>query len=243
MKVISFVPSLTETLIEAGVNVVGRTRFCIHPANQVKNIPVVGGTKDASWDKVKSLQADILVFDQEENPRSFAEEAPIPFVATHIVDVKSCAENLRKLASSLQAPRLREFADRFENLKSQDADLNNFVDWIQAPKGENKIEYIIWRNPMMAVSQNTFIGSVFELLNRSLPLHLSKYPKLSDEFQNEFKKDTIYLFSSEPYPFAKHREWISSLGVAAGLVDGESFSWFGIRSLKFLEGLSGKGEL
>ena len=49
MRVVSLVPSWTETLIEAGVDVVGRTRFCLHPRDRVKSIPAVGGTKDADW--------------------------------------------------------------------------------------------------------------------------------------------------------------------------------------------------
>ena len=48
MRVVSLVPSLTETLIDCGVNVVGRTRFCIHPADRVHDIPAVGGTKQVN---------------------------------------------------------------------------------------------------------------------------------------------------------------------------------------------------
>jgi hypothetical protein len=49
MRVVSFVPSWTETLLECGVNVVGRTRYCIHPTEKIQNIAIIGGTKDAKW--------------------------------------------------------------------------------------------------------------------------------------------------------------------------------------------------
>ncbi len=46
------VPSWTETLLEAGVEVVGRTHFCIHPASLALR---VGGTKNWKLSKVLSL--------------------------------------------------------------------------------------------------------------------------------------------------------------------------------------------
>ena len=57
------VPSWTETLLRAGIPVVGRTRFCIHPADQVKNIPIVGGTKEVNWDIVQDLKPDLVLMD------------------------------------------------------------------------------------------------------------------------------------------------------------------------------------
>lgn len=47
VRVISMVPSWTETLIYCGIEVVGRTRYCIHP-EEAQKISVVGGTKDIS---------------------------------------------------------------------------------------------------------------------------------------------------------------------------------------------------
>ena len=89
------VPSITETLIEAGVEVVGRTRFCIHPAEKIKSISIVGGTKNIDWQKVEALKADALILDKEENPQSFANNSPIPYFAYHFEDVESCAKNFR----------------------------------------------------------------------------------------------------------------------------------------------------
>ena len=63
---------LDRCLIEAGIEVVGRTRFCIHPREKIKNIPAVGGTKNVDWQKVNELKADLLILDQEENPKWMA---------------------------------------------------------------------------------------------------------------------------------------------------------------------------
>ncbi|MDP6374701.1 MAG: helical backbone metal receptor [Pseudomonadales bacterium] len=69
MKVVSLVPSLTETLPACGVEVVGRTRYCVHPAGFVSDIAVVGGTKGVNWQKVADLAPDLVVMDKEENTR------------------------------------------------------------------------------------------------------------------------------------------------------------------------------
>lgn len=96
------VPSWTETLVEAGINVVGRTRFCCHPHKEVQKIPIVGGTKDIQWEKVKELNASLLILDREENPVHFAEDSPIPFWASHITDITDVGHALESLAEALR---------------------------------------------------------------------------------------------------------------------------------------------
>ena len=55
MKIISLVPSITETLIDFSLTnqqIIGRTKFCIHPKNIVQNIKIVGGTKTLHLDTI-----------------------------------------------------------------------------------------------------------------------------------------------------------------------------------------------
>lgn len=42
-------------------------------------------------------------------------------------------------------------------------------------------------------------------------------------------------FASEPYPFERFPELMAECGFSAALVDGEAYSWFGVRTLRFLE--------
>jgi len=97
MRVVSMVPSWTETLLECGCEVVGRTRFCIHP-ERVRDIPIVGGTKSIDWDKVGALNADLLLLDREENTRSMSVESPIEVFATHVTSVDDLAPELERLS-------------------------------------------------------------------------------------------------------------------------------------------------
>ena len=242
MRVICLVPSLTETLIECGVEVVGRTRFCIHPAAQVRSIPIVGGTKSVNWDKCLTLNADIVVFDREENTQEMATACPLAWYATHINSVDSIGEELHKLAEQLGNPSLAKMADQWTLLCKKESAPK--PDWSNVPgmlenlgNTENtysRVQYIIWRDPWMAVGQQTFIGSMLEHFDFDDCLSKSEknYPELSEA--QMAKSNTFYLFSSEPYPFLKHKQRLIDHGFNGAIVDGEVYSWFGIRSYRAL---------
>jgi ABC-type Fe3+-hydroxamate transport system, periplasmic component len=70
-RIVSLVPSLTELLFALGLGdqVVGRTGFCIHPRDQVRTVPKVGGTKDVALDKVLALKPTHLIVNIDENRR------------------------------------------------------------------------------------------------------------------------------------------------------------------------------
>ncbi len=245
MRAVSLVPSWTETLIEAGVNVVGRTRFCIHPAQRVKAIPAVGGTKDWDWEKIQALKPDILVLDREENPRFMAEQSQIPFVDTHIGALQDVPPNLEKLRLATHAEGLKPFVERWQEVQLKGprpdwdgrSDFAGLIEWGRRPTGPiRRVEYVIWKRPWMAVSRDTFIGSTLTAIGFGpyLTKHANKYPELDLEMWPD-KESTLLLFSSEPFPFVKVSRSLAALGFPYALVDGESFSWFGVRSLKFLE--------
>lgn len=252
MRVISFVPSWTETLIHWGVEVVGRTRYCIHPESQVASIPIIGGTKDSRWEKIQKLNAELILVDKEENKKSVLDKSPLPLHITHvesIYDMPKELERMKQTFSQLKASerilkniendilRWKRVLQERPNVQLQDA----VMDWIQKPKEKpKKIVYVIWRNPWMRISRNTFIGSVLSHMGYENELELldEKYQKF--EIENLIHQDTLFLFSSEPYEFCNKNEvsYIHSLNIPSALVQGESFSWFGERSLAFLENKS-----
>jgi ABC-type Fe3+-hydroxamate transport system substrate-binding protein len=244
MKVISLVPSWTETLIECGVCVLGRTRFCIHPMDRVKKIPILGGTKDVDWEKLKSLNADLLILDKEENPKSFAEESPIPIFASHIESLQDLPQELTQMGQLLKSKELLDLSGEWADFIQQKggaavelSKLPGLVDWIKKPQDFSEIKnlvYLIWKDPWMAAGPNTFIGSIFEHLGCSLQsFDLQKYPKI--ELDHLSPSETLLLFSSEPYPFKKKLSELKKLPHYSGLVDGELYSWFGLRSLRKLK--------
>ncbi len=235
------VPSWTETLVAAKVNVVGRTRYCIHPKDTVSTIPIVGGTKDWDLKKIQALQPDLIILDKEENPKFMAETSEVPWKATHIESLNDLPAHLTDLSDALAAPQLNEYADRWQNVIARKSQLeNNFtnlpglIEWGRKPSGPvDTILYVIWKDPWMVVSRNTFIGSVLAHLGLPIPKMSTKYPKINlDDFDPQ---KTLLLLSSEPYPFLEKKKDIENLPFPYAIVDGESFSWFGLRSLHFLE--------
>lgn len=242
MKVVSLVPSWTETLLTSGVEVVGRTRFCVHPKNLVKDIPVVGGTKDWNWDKILKLQPTVILLDKEENPLFMAEQNLIPIHATHVQSVHDMPSCLLEMSAIFANPALEKLAERWQNILQKKrapqrphfTSLPGLVHWGKKPEQEIKtILYMIWKDPWMCVSKNTFIGSVLVRLGMALPAFDTKYPQINlDDFIPE---ETLILFSSEPYPFFKKKTEFQNLQFPHAFVDGESFSWFGSRTLEFLE--------
>ena len=92
----------------------------------------------------------------------------------------------------------------------------------------------------MAVAPETFIGGVLQLLGfgEFLIDFAKPYPEI--DLSAYDKESTLLLFSSEPFPFANQKEWIKTLGFPSAIIDGESYSWFGLRTLEFLENLAKK---
>jgi len=242
MRIVSLVPSWTETLIWADVNVIGRTRFCIHPLQRCQSIPEVGGTKKVDWQRVQALDPELLILDKEENPIRMAEEAPAPVFATHVESVADVARELTRLAETLGNRKLELLAARWkEILKRRTSQppleaLPGVVKWVRKPTANcHQLLYLIWKSPWMCVSRNTFVGSMLGRLGYGeyLLQFDAKYPEIVLE---DFEMSrTLLLFATEPYPFGRDLEAVGEMGYPSALVDGEKFSWFGLRTLRFLE--------
>ncbi|MAF91082.1 MAG: Fe3+-siderophores ABC transporter protein [Bdellovibrionaceae bacterium] len=237
MRVISLIPSITETLIECGVNVVARTRYCIHPSNKVKDIPIIGGTKAVQWDKAP--QADLVILDKEENTKEMAASCPYPRFVIHITNLENLRNTLVDLSVELKNQKLLDLANKLETVLKKEVveqkTLREFPGIIQANEEffqAKSLSYLIWKKPFMKIGSNTFISDMIKALGYSsfFVFQESKYPELKTL---DASKNQGYILSSEPYPFAKeYAEWSKSYPCA--LVDGESFSWYGIRSIEFL---------
>lgn len=260
MRVISLVPSLTETLAECGVNLVGRTRFCVHGPGVV-SVPAVGGTKDLNWVKLGDLAPDLLVLDREENLPWMKDEAPCQVFVFHAGELSGLPGQFRALAAVFESgtavvdPVVRALiavADRYQAVV--DAPTAPWS-WSRIPGALSivcdaasalRLEYVIWRNPWMGIGPGTYIYSVLSKLGAGefLPVArdgvgvVEKYPKFAME---AVPPETFLLFSSEPFPFASKVAELLELRDAEGrprpcaVVDGESYSWFGVRGLRFLE--------
>jgi ABC-type Fe3+-hydroxamate transport system substrate-binding protein len=230
-RIVSLVPSQTELLYSLGLEeeVVGLTKFCVHPEHWRKEKQVVGGTKKFHLDKISALQPDLIIGNKEENYQEGIEvlEKEFPVWMSDIFTLEDALQMVRQLGEitkrEQEAGRLiSQIADGFAKLSS-----------LTVPAGN--VLYFIWQQPYMAVGGNTFIDEMLHscgFINLLSPR--PRYPELSAEDIRQLNPRLI-LLSSEPYPFKeKHIAEFKAICPEAQvmIVDGEMFSWYGSRLLQ-----------
>lgn len=228
MKIVSLVPSITEALFDLGLTeheVVGRTKFCIHPAEKVKNVPVIGGTKNINIDKIKALQPDLILANKEENVKEQVEALMDDFKVT-VTNVENIEDNYYLLKNLGQLLHKEDLAQLF-NLKIYDV-LNQ-----AKTKSKIKTAYLIWKNPYMTVGSDTFIHKILaEIGFENVFEDRKRYPEITTE---DLAGADLIMLSSEPFPFKeKHLEELQSFypNKKIMIVDGEAFSWYGTHIAK-----------
>ena len=231
-RIVSLVPSQTELLADLGLDaeVVGLTRFCVHPAGWKKTRPIVGGTKNVRLDRVRELAPDLVIANKEENVReqveALAEVAPV--WVTDVPDVDGAVRMVRSVGALVD--RGAE-ADRLA-----DAIAAGFARLGADVEGAEPLRalYLIWREPWMTVGDDTIIADVLRRGGfRNAAAGKERYPALDPSEVTALAPDVV-LLSSEPYPFGpQHLAEVRALapGARVELVDGEPFSWYGSRLL------------
>src|SRR5258706_11993111 len=75
-RIISIVPSITELLFDVGLEneVVGITKFCVHPEIWFRTKTRVGGTKNIKIDVIASLRPELIIANKEENVKEQVEQ-------------------------------------------------------------------------------------------------------------------------------------------------------------------------
>lgn len=227
-RIVSLVPSQTELLFDLGLDeqIVGITKFCIHPSWKVKTKTKVGGTKNFWVDIIQDLKPDLIIGNKEENYeegiRLLEKDFPV-----WMSDIVTLPDALQMISSVAELTGTEVTASGLVNkIKDSFATIRKV-----APK---KVLYLIWKNPWMAAGGDTFINSMLIEIGFTNTLNQSRYPVLTDEQLKQLDPEAIFL-SSEPYPFksthiAELKELLPNSNIQ--LVDGEMFSWYGSRLLK-----------
>lgn len=228
-RIVSLCPSITETLFEIGLadQLVGLTRYCLHPAEQVAQKTKVGGTKKPDFEAIKALQPDLIVAEKEENRREDVEllAKQWPVYVTEIRDIAAAHGMMNVLG---------DVCDR----QVQAQQLSHKIEsaWQSLPRLEKplRVAYLIWRKPWMAAGSDTYIDAVLRRLGlENVFAGAERYPQFSNE-ELMAKNPDLVLLSSEPFPFAeKHIRELEMIVPHSDiqLVDGEAFSWYGAHML------------
>lgn len=225
-RIVSIVPSQTELLFDLGLNenIVGITKFCIHPADAIQAKTTIGGTKELNIELINSLQPDLIIANKEENERSQVEHLAqhFPVWISDINNLDDALQMIRGIAEingkALEAQKLiQHVSNSFKSLKPVINPLS--------------VAYMIWRKPYMVAGKETYIDDMMGHCGLCNVINETRYPEVDAQQLITLNPDVI-LLSSEPYPFKpKHFDEVKAILPKAKvfLVDGEMFSWYGSR--------------
>ena len=249
MRIASLVPSLTELIVELGLadHLVARTGFCVHPADRVRDIPKVGGTKDVNLAKLQRLAPTHVLVNVDENRRETIEAIqawpqPPQIVVTHPLAPDDNLALIARLAQVFGAlPEVGARAGRLASDLQRELDLT-----LPAGSEPQRVLYLIWRDPWMTVARDTYISAMLARVAwRTLPevdggpAGAARYPVVRGD-ESWLAEVRQVLLSSEPYAFTEqHLDDARRLcpNATARVVDGELLSWYGARAaagLRFL---------
>lgn len=258
-RVVSLVPSVTESLfaIGAGDRVVGRTDYCVEPA-AAREIPTVGGTKDASVPAIVALAPDLVLMNQEENTRAMHDALVAAGIAVHlsfpktVTDAVELLETLVTLVGGDPATHdvvraMRDAIAGYERARATRAPVRVFCP--------------IWMDPLMTIHGETFISDVLDLagganvfatrtrryplaadLGRALPWDAARvgdrdvrYPRVTLDEVVAAQPDVVIL-PDEPHPFSEaDAQVFRALDIPAARdgrvhrIDGKDLSWYSPR--------------
>ena len=240
-RIVSLVPSITELLFALGLDrqIVGRTGFCVHPRDKVRQVRKVGGTKAVNVDAIRALRPTHLIVNIDENERDTVEQlrAFVPHIVVTHPQTPQDNLSLYALLGAIfdreqEAQRLSEALE----IRLHEAAAQVF------PK--QNVLYLIWREPWMTVARDTYIAAMLRLVNwQTLPdveggaAGAARYPVFDFDHAPWLADVDRILLSSEPYRFTQaHCDALKRDPRLAGkrieLIDGELVSWYGVRAIE-----------
>jgi ABC-type Fe3+-hydroxamate transport system substrate-binding protein len=235
-RIVSLVPSLTELLYDLHLDeeVVGITKFCVHPEQWYRFKQRIGGTKNADIALIKSLQPDLVIASKEENIKEQV-EAIAAFCPVYCSDISNLEEAYEAIA------QIGALTDRSAKAEELIDELRQ--DFSQLHTATNKLRcvYLIWNKPYMSAGGDTFIHAMLRTAGfENVFQNLMRYPETDLQQIAAYDVDVVF-FSSEPFPFnqqhlddfttAWQQQFPQKKMPLLRIVDGEMFSWYGSRLL------------
>ena len=245
-EVVSLVPSLTELVcsMRLGSRLVGVTKFCVEPAEIVTPIRKVGGTKNPEVERIIRLNPQLVLANREENREEDVLALRAAGLDVYVGEVRTAEEarsELDKIGRLLGGISMKTTEAIAEALEEQRH--------MQRMRPRVRAAALIWRNPYMAASGDTYIG---DLLRTSGAINVcedagrGRYPRLQLSDLIALDPEVI-LLPSEPYRFRERhaQELLAQHGMAAArnghvyLCDGQNLTWWGVRTATAIHEVAG----
>jgi ABC-type Fe3+-hydroxamate transport system substrate-binding protein len=217
-RVVSLVPSLTESVAETGV-LVGATDWCTHPESL--EVPRVRGTKNPDLRAIVALEPDLVLANKEENREIDVRRLRNAGVPVWVTEVESVDQALTSL-SRIYAEALR--------LPEPDWLADSRAAWSgEVPEPTLRVAIPIWRDPWMAVGSRTFTGDLVRRLGivNVLEDDPRRYPQV-DVAELDARDDLdLVLLPDEPYVFTGSDGPEAFIHTPTTLVSGRLLTWYG----------------
>jgi hypothetical protein len=245
VRVVSLVPSASETLLAWGIEPVAVTRFC----ELGDRFPTVGGTKDPMLDEIVGLAPDLVVMCDQENRREDFDALVNAGLRVHAVSILSIVDvgpQMEALAVALGAdpeigracgvdldPDLIDSDLHVHSVLEVDSDLHIHSDLGVDSDSHCRLRVFvpIWRKPWMTVNADTYGSSVLAAsgYQNVFSAHTDRYPTV-EEADIVAAKPSLVLAPSEPYPFTMRQHGELSAFAPVEFVDGKDLFWWGART-------------
>ena len=193
-RIISLVPSQSELLWHLGLQkeLIGITKFCVHPTEMFRSVKRIGGTKTVKFDEIQKLKPDLIIANKEENQQEQIEELckHFPVYISDICNVEDALKMIeqvglitdRKNKSEELANTIKE---KYGQFKSKNLGL----------KTKKRVAYLIWKNPYIAAGSSTFITNMLHecSFTNAFANHKNRYPEINIEDLKKENLDFVFL--------------------------------------------------
>jgi len=234
-RIVSLVPSLTETLFALGCAdaLVGVTRYCTEPAGAVDQIERVGGTKNPDVRRIAELRPDLVLLNAEENRKQDFEtlaQAGLTLFVSYSHRARDVPDLLR---------RLGELTARLEEAAHLAIEIRNALAAMEPARYRPRVFCPIWKNPWMSFNLDTYADDMLWCAGGENVCR-NRAPRYVEVTLEEMAAEMpeVILLPDEPYVFSE-----KDLSALAALhstpayqrgrvhfIDGKALSWYGPRT-------------
>jgi ABC-type Fe3+-hydroxamate transport system substrate-binding protein len=222
-RIVSLIPSQSEYLWDLGLQkeLVGISKFCIHPKEMFESVTRVGGTKNIDIQRIISLQPDLVIGNKEENVKEQIEELG-EHVPVWMSDVNTLDDAFDMML------KLGELCGKEQESQKIVSRIINGMNEIKNLFQNKRVAYFIWNNPYMVAASDTFIDSIMR--ECGMVNHFKDQKRYPEITIPDLKGADLCFLSSEPFPFNQThvdelQKQVKNCKVVP--VDGEMFSWYG----------------
>src|SRR5437899_9817086 len=246
-RIVSLVPSITETLCALGLAeaLVGITVYCVEPRDVVHGKTRIGGEKNPDLEKIRKLEPDLVIANIEENVRDDIDRLRAWSIPVWVTYPRTVAEGIRLIG---ELGELTGSPARAAELLRDIEPLHERVRMATARRPPVAVFYPIWRGPYMTINGDTYIHDMLRVCGARniFADRPERYPTVTlDEVAT--RRPAVILLPNEPSrfrlahlrDFAKYPHLPAVRDGRIHLVDGKPFSWHGPRIAEALSQMHG----